>query len=1127
LAHLLLQRGIGAEDLVAIALPRSVEMVVALLAVLKTGGAYLPLDPDYPPARIAMMLDDAAPKLVLTASGLVEGLQGFDLLVMDAAETAAELANASTRTPDDRDRNQPIDPRHPAYVIYTSGSTGKPKGVVVTRHGLSNLAFAQIDRFGIDAGSRVAQFASFSFDAAFSEIATALVSGAALVIWPRPAFTDPAALKTFLETERISHITLSPSLLGVMSVTDLPPGCVLVTAGEAISVAEVRRWSARSRLINAYGPTEVTVCGSMSLPLSVNLHGDIAPIGLPIWNAQLYVLDHALRPVANGVAGELYIGGLGLARGYQNQPELTASRFIADPFAGAGNRMYRTGDRVYRAADGMLYFLGRGDSQVKIRGRRIEPGEIERVLLEEDTVAQCLVSVYRDRQGNSRLVAYVIGPDGADSCVESLQQVCANRLPDYMVPSQIELLPYLPRLPNGKIDRKALPAPSRPHVGAAARRLSPVEETVSAAFAETLGTPDPAPDQSFFALGGDSISAIRLVSLLRRQGLQVSPKDVFDQKTVAGLAATAKPLRKAGQREETVSDPGKVLPTPILRWFAELGGPQDGFYQSTCLKLPVGANAAFLQSALSAIVRQHDMLRARTGGDLSSLRIAPVVAQDNVVALKRVDATSQASDEDLTWELEQEHRTAVSSLSLAEGRVLSAVWFDKGAEKAGMLLLAAHHLVIDGVSWRILVDDLRVAWEDWRAGRPVSPEPATTSFPVWSRLLRDEAASAGRAAELSYWQGVLSPDAARLMPTGLDRRRDLVGSQKSQRVTLGPKDTHAVLTGLPALYSCGPQDILLSGLVLALGRFLSGRSDTAPKSIVCDIEGHGREPIGEADLSRTVGWFTSLFPIRLDTTPSGDAANAPGEQDLRHLIASVKERLRAVPDRGIGYGLLRYLNRDTAAVLASAPRAQIVFNYLGRFQAGAGGNWSPLPEFGGLRGGFDPETPLDHVLSIDCQAVEHEGGYHLETDFGYAARHLTEPEVTELAGCWQEALGRLARHADWEGAGGYTPSDFPMAQMSQPDVDGLAKRYGARLETVWPLTGLQSGLLFHGLMDAETGEDAYLVQTVVDLDGEVDADRLKGSLKALVARHAPLRAVFCHEGVSDPVQVILKDAVLP
>ncbi len=954
-------------------------MIVALLAVLKTGAAYLPLDPDYPAARIAMMLDDAAPRLVIsetvTAAALTDGAPTSALLLLDAEATGSQLAAMSASAPTEADRKQPIDSAHPAYVIYTSGSTGKPKGVVVTREGLSNLAYAQIERFAISEQSRIAQFASFSFDAAFSEIATALVSGAALVIWPRQAFTDPAALKTFMYAQRVTHITLSPSLLSVMSTTDLPEGCVLVTAGEAISVPEVRRWSDRCCLVNAYGPTEVTVCGSMSLPLTPVQEGDIAPIGLPIWNSSLYVLDQTLQPVPNGVAGELYIGGAGLARGYQNLADLTSSRFVADPFAGAGQRMYRTGDLVYRAEDGNLFFLGRSDAQVKVRGRRIEPGEIERVLLERSDVAQCLVSVYSDRKGASRLVAYVIGQERSDPSAEELQRYCADRLPDYMVPAQIDLLPYLPRLPNGKIDRKALPAPSRPQRAEETRRQSPAEQAVAAAFAETLGISPPALDDSFFCLGGDSISAIRLVGLLRRKGLKATPKDVFDHKTVAKLASVARTFEGPEVNELNEFGSDTVLQTPILRWFAELGGPADGFFQSTCLMLPKGANPEFLQTALGAIVQRHGMLRARANKTTLAMKIGPVAEFTDVFPVKHISLSEIENENGLKDLLEEQHAAAVEALSLSRGKVFSAIWFDRGQMEPGLLLLVAHHLVIDGVSWRILTDDLRTAWDDWSADRPISLEPESTSFPGWSRLLQADAASDARVSEEGYWSELLSSGTERFLEGDLDRRQDTVQTLNSLASLLSAKETEQILTRLPALYSCGPQDVLLAALGLAVGAFKTSRFGKPGGPILCDIEGHGREAIGDADLSRTVGWFTSVFPARLEVSTAGNGISGISDADLKQLIIEIKEQTSARPYHGLGYGMLRYLNKETSAKLASENKAQIAFNYLGRFPAGAGGAWSAAPFFGGMRGGFDPATPLAHMLSIDCQAIEEEKGF--------------------------------------------------------------------------------------------------------------------------------------------------------
>ncbi|MCK7615319.1 non-ribosomal peptide synthetase [Roseibium sediminicola] len=545
LAHLLLQRGIGAEDLVAIALPRSVEMVVALLAVLKTGGAYLPLDPDYPPARIAMMLDDAAPKLVLTASGLTEGLQGCDLLVMDAAETEAELAKASTKAPEDRDRKQPIDPRHPAYAIYTSGSTGKPKGVVVTRQGLSNLLCGLSCDLGLTHQDRMLSATTIGFDIAGLELFGPLLAGATLLLFEGNQ-RESDCLADWIALEKPTVMQATPSLWrGLLMSGPLPELRVLV-GGEALDAGLAAELLKVGPVNNLYGPTETTIW-SLREPLAQDPASGPG-IGLPVWNTRAYVLDEALKPVARGVAGELYIGGLGLARGYHGRPDLTGERFVADPFAGGGARMYRTGDIVYRKPDGSLAFLGRGDGQVKIRGHRIETGEIEAALVAMTNVARAAVIVRPGWGEGPSLVAYVVAQTGADLQPGPMRILLQQNLPDHMVPADIVVLPDLPLTPNGKLNRLALPDPVRGAASSAPRTLQ--ETLLCNLFAEVLPDAMPGPDDNFFEMGGHSLLATRLKMLLKeRMGLEVSLRKIFETPTVRGL------LSSDGGRKTGLLDP--------------------------------------------------------------------------------------------------------------------------------------------------------------------------------------------------------------------------------------------------------------------------------------------------------------------------------------------------------------------------------------------------------------------------------------------------------------------------------------------------------------------------------------------------------------------------------------------
>ncbi|WP_435602549.1 amino acid adenylation domain-containing protein [Streptomyces sp. bgisy130] len=541
LARLLIQQGVGPERVVALALPRSPEMVVAALAVHKAGGAYLPVDPEYPAERIAYMLDDAHPTCLITLTGVALPETDCPRLLLDDPTLVTALNDQPTT---------PLAPRaelrHPAYVIYTSGSTGRPKGVEVTHAGVASLAATHTEAFAVGPRSRVLQFASLSFDAAAWELIMALTTGAALVVAPPPRLAPGEPLARLLAEQGVTHATLPPAALGVMAPDSLPAGMTLVVAGEACAPELVGRWSAGRRMVNAYGPTETTVCATMSEPLSGT---QTPPIGSPIRNARVYLLDAALQPVPAGVPGELYVAGPGLARGYLRRPGLTSERFIADPYGTPGSRMYRTGDLARWRADGQLEFLGRTDHQVKIRGFRIELGEIEAVLDTHPRVKQTVALVREDSPGDKRIVAYtellpeLSGPLPAEALLEQI----SGGLPRHMVPSAVVVMEQWPLMPNGKIDRKALPVPGRPAPSAEHQApRSPREEALCKLYAELLGLPEVGIHDSFFRLGGHSLLATRLISGIRAAlGAEVTVRTIFENPTVAQLAQQLDGARKA------------------------------------------------------------------------------------------------------------------------------------------------------------------------------------------------------------------------------------------------------------------------------------------------------------------------------------------------------------------------------------------------------------------------------------------------------------------------------------------------------------------------------------------------------------------------------------------------------
>ena len=918
-ARWLAGRGVGPESLVALALPRSIELVVAILGVLKAGGAYLPVDATYPAERIAFMLKDAAP--VLT--------------VADAAAVAEADGDAPLR---------PSLPGHPAYVIYTSGSTGTPKGVVVTHAGLASLAAAQIERFAVGATSRILQFASPSFDASVAETAVALLSGATLVL---PAGDE-------VVRRDITHVTLPPSVLAALPADGLAAGTVLVVAGEACPAALAERWSAGRRMLNAYGPTESTVCVSVSDPLT---GAATPPIGRPILNTRVYVLDRGLRLVPPGAVGELYVAGAGLARGYLNRPGLTASRFVASPYG----RLYRTGDLVRWDPDGQLSFVGRADDQVKVRGFRIEPGEVEAVLARHESVRQAAV-VVRD----GRLVAYVAG--GAPG----LRDHAASVLPDHLLPSVFVALDALPVTPNGKIDRAALPDPELTASGREPR--NPREKALCDLYAEVLGLDRVGIDDSFFELGGDSIGSIRLVGRAREAGLVITPRLVFEHRTVAALA----PLATEATTPVTAGDgSGPVQPTPILRAALDRGG-LDGFVQSTVVRIPAGLDDAGVTAGLQALLDHHDALRMRLDGT----RL--IIGEPG--SARAGDCLGDGTPDPRSGTMLRAARTG-----------------------PGELRLTVHHLAVDAVSWQILVPDLLAAW----AGRDLAP--AGTSFRRWAAILHEEATR--RAGELGRWTSML---------TGDDPDLGTPGTGLARHTVEVPEDvTEALLTTVPARFRAGVHEVLLTGLALAVADWRR-RLGTGGGSVLVDVEGHGREDLGGADLSRTVGWFTSQFPVRLDTRVDDWDEVWRGGPVVGRLLKNTKETLRSLPDNGIGYGLLRHLNPDTGPKLAGLPVPRIGFNYLGRAAAGER-----------LTGGADPALPSPHVLDVNavtrgsrlCASWQLRGG-------------AAEEDVRDLAETWVRVLGVLVAHASRPEAGGFTPSDFPLVAIGQADIEGLEAQFG-------------------------------------------------------------------------------------
>ena len=1090
LAHLLAGQGVGAGDVVALLFERSAEAFIAILGVLKTGAAYVPVDPHHPDAPIAFILDDAAPVAAVTTTGLAERLGGHDLVVIDIDDPRVQTYPC-TGLPYPAADNI-------AYLIYTSGTTGVPKGVAVTHAGIADLVASHVERLAITSESRVLQFAPLIFDMSVGNMWWALLSGAAAVIPTEEQALPGRELTDLLARRGVSHAKFTPSTLAALPADQLR-GLTLITGGEVCTAELVDRYAAVATLVNEYGPTETTVDVTIGYPVQ---GGSGTPaIGSPVSGTALFVLDGWLRPVPVGVVGELYVAGRLLGCGYWRRAGLTGSRFVACAFGGPGARMYRTGDLVCWGVDGQLRYVGRADEQVKIRGYRIELGEVQAVLAGLDGVGQAVVIAREDRPGDRRLVGYVTGT--ADPA--ELRAQLAQRLPAYMVPAAVVVIDALPLTPNGKLDTGALPAPEYRDGDRYRAPANAVEEILAGIYAQVLGVERVGVDESFFDLGGDSILSMQVVARARAAGVLCRPRDVFVEQTVAGLARVA----GVGDGAGGVVDEGigPVAATPVMCWLQGVEGPVEQYNQTVVVQAPAGVTEADVVVMLRALVDRHAMLRLRVDDDGAGGWVLQVPEAGSVDAASCVQAVQVLSEEALVG--------ARSRLNPAAGVMCSALW----VADSGQLVLIIHHLAVDGVSWRIVLEDLNIAWAQHHSGQPIALPAVGTSFARWASLLAEHARRPEVVAQAETWRQVAATPA--VLPA-VCPAVDTFAAAGRLSVSLDVQSTRMLLGEVPAAFHAGIHDILLIAFALAFAEFLG----TAGAPIGIEVEGHGRqEELGaELDLSRTVGWFTTKYPVALAVGGLDWAQVAAGEAGLGALVKDAKEQLRALPDP-LTYGVLRYLNPEVE-LGGSVP--VVGFNYLGRLGVAAGevsGEvWRFCPEGVALTGAAAAlPMPLAHTVELNAGTVDTDTGPRLHAGWMWAPSAVDHAAVGRLGRLWFEALAGICAHVR-AGGGGWTPSDIAPARLSQQQLDELDQQY--EIADILPLTPLQQGLLFHAGTAQGNGEDVYAVQLDITLSGRLDPHRLREAVHTVVNRHPNLVARFCDQ-FDEPVQVIPADPVVP
>ncbi|MCC7054600.1 MAG: amino acid adenylation domain-containing protein [Gemmatimonadaceae bacterium] len=1055
--------GVQRGDIVGLCVERSAEIVIGILGILKAGAAYLPIDLAYPADRLRWMLEDSAAPVLLTQQALVHTLPETTATVVtfEAIEAAGDSSGGT-----------PVVPSHPddlAYVIFTSGSTGKPKGCRITNRNVARLMTATEQYYHFGEHDVWTLFHSFAFDFSVWEIWGALLYGGRVVVVPYDVTRSPDDFHALLVREQVTVLNQTPSAFRQLIAADerstaAPSALALryvIFGGEALELESLRTWFDRHgdqqpQLVNMYGITETTVHVTYR-PIG---RADLASgsvIGRQIPDLEIHLLDPAGHPVPVGVPGEIHVGGAGVAAGYLNRPELTAARFLPHPFRG-GETLYRTGDVARFLPTQDLEYLGRSDDQVKIRGFRIELGEIQSVLARHPAVREAFVTVL-GTGAEKRIVAYVVG-DREAATLKALREHAGESMPPYMIPSAIVFVDRFPLTNNGKVDRKALPRPEdvvRPGDGAAFQPPQGETETILAGIlARALKLPRVGRDEDYFELGGDSILSIQVVSQARRAGLKLTPRDLFERRTVGQLALVAQPIIAAAA-PVAAAPPGGAAPlTPIQHWFFRHRLPDPNHWtQSFLFDLATPLTTAALRPALEALVRHHAALR-------TAFRTGEQVVQDAPVFAFR-EVTEAIDDTVLTATCLEAQR----ALRIGEGTMLSVVLFTGRRQ----LYLAIHHLAVDGVSWRILLEDL----EALLTGTALDPVP--TPFVQWAQHVQSLATDPAITAQRDYWAH--QAGGFRLQPF-VPAVTTTAGESRSITVRLSREDTERLTSVAVPAARAQLDEVLVASVAGAIAQ------SAGVDALAIDLEGHGRREASPLDLSRTVGWFTTIYPLALTTGR---------DPRLADLIERTKVAMRAVPERGFAFGLLGPVE----------PTRDVLFNFLGRFDQVTAD--STLFAFAKQDSGswYDAGSSRAHLLEVNSWIKDG----CLEFTWTFAA--LPQAMVAAMAKQCADALRTLA-----SGAGEPAAPRALAAPQSQATIDG-------DVEAVLPLTPMQQ--LYYTLEMARPG--AALDQWHWTLTGRADADAVRGAFEHAAARHAALRTEFHGRGMVAPVQVVRPRVSIP
>ncbi len=1132
LARLLASKGAAPGVVIGLVAERSLEMVLGILAVIRSGAAYVPIDPRYPEDRVSHMLEDLRCPVILLQkdtfrSSIPAGFAAELIEIQSGVSHSLQLPAVDTSTHQTRQL---------AYVMYTSGSTGKPKGVMIEQRSIVRLIKNARD-VEFDETDCILITSAPGFDVTTFELWGALLNGLTLAVIDEDTLLDPVQLAHEIRAKQVTFLWVVAPLFNqlVQARPDLFAGVKrIMIGGDALSPYHInlaREHSPGLAFINGYGPTENTSFSTYHFLSEAD--SEIIPIGRPITNSTAYIVNPDGHLLPAGVKGELYVGGPGVARGYYQRPELTQEKFVPNPFFADEDQLYRTGDLVSWRDNGLIDFYGRIDFQIKIRGFRVELGEIETVILNTAPVRQALVMAFGD--GNQkRLVAYLV-PDQldisdatqAEKFREQLRNSLHAELPDYMVPDVIILLDAMPLSANGKIDRPRLPKPDLENF---TRTLelpaNDTEQQLLAIWKDVLKLDAISVTDDFYTIGGDSIIAIQVVSRSVKAGLALSTRRLFELRNIRAIASylrqsdlgqssvsgAAQPQNGiATIEQEAVTGEQRLLP---IHWHFFLSDSTDlhHYNQAGRLSLPAPTTLENLHQLLVALVQRHDALRLKfrqtPGGWVARYSNDFLEQPEQLRELIRELDLRALTDSTHDEVLQAAIAIAQSGIDLKKGELCRWLWVRE--QEGDSLYWIMHHLIVDGISWRTLLNDLNSAWLQLEQNlatqqdRPIQLAAKTHSYQAWASRLYEHAHSPSFLQERSYWLDVLKQP-SRVIPLDTQDAVDLTeANTRLYRFSLSTEQTHSLLHEANRCYSTSINDLLLSSLTLALDHWAGIRA------LRIDLEGHGREPLfDDIDISETLGWFTSLYPVHLQRV-NGDT----GQQ-----ILAIKAMLANTPNKGIGFGLLQYLTQDEdlLELLAEQPASEVVFNYLGQMDAAGETDWTfEILETGTV----SAKRARRHTLGINGFVKDKQ--LHIALD--YSTTQFEEATITRFGEAIQHSIEQVIEHCTTGGDddGGVPPREFEHLELSRPQQQELEANYPG-LVNAYPATSMQQGLILATQRDHGTG--AYLTQLRMTLVG-LDKTRFRKSWDLLVQQYSVLRTAFVDVGLNSLTQVVAAEVDL-